>query len=227
MAMKIFLVIGVAILSSPGFAGPCTTATWDVYQGLADCTIGNNTLSNFDYVNDALRPLDPKKMITAKPDLVGLDFTLTGFSLGEALKNRTIEIKFKIAAAAGATYSSELIDMSDRDLKTGMLLDVSTTGAGVATISHAGLSITQSSIMTKLTDTKSFPAVNSVDVDDKLELAIGMNGSAQIFAYKILVVPEPSALLLLGTALAALCALANLHVRFDERGVETEPRSNQ
>jgi len=213
MATRVLLVVALVILSSPGLAGPCTTATWDVYQGLADCTIGNSKLSNFDYVDDPLRAYDPK-MITAKPDpnLVGLDFTLTNFSLAEALKTRTIEIKFKITESPGSAYSNELIDMSDFDPKTGDLLDVVTTPGGVATIKDDPLKITKSSdaTTTKLSDSRFFfLAVNSIDVDDSLKLEIGMMGSAQIISYKILVTPapEPSALLLLATALAALGAL--------------------
>jgi hypothetical protein len=62
--------------------------------------------------------------------------------------------------------------------------------------------------MTKLTDIQTFPAVNSINFTDSLSLAIGNNfGSAQIFAYKALAAPEPNALLLLGTALAAFFAL--------------------
>jgi hypothetical protein len=214
MKRIVLFILSTAIASLPVLADVCKTETWAVYDGLADCTIGNNTLSGFGYVNDALMPFDPS-MITASPYGIGLVFTLTGYTLGVPTKTRAIEIKFTATAPGGTTpYKTEILDFSDRDIKTGMLLDVSTTPGGVATISDstASLSITESSLATKLTDSKSFsPQVNSVSIDDTVKLETGMMGSAQITKYRVFVTtPEPNELILCGIGLLAMVAFSYL-----------------
>ena len=217
-------------------AAPCTTTTLDVYTTtLFSCTLDQFTFKDFLFAVPAFSGVTPltASAITVTPtitttvngDLLGLQFSSTGFSIG-AGQSVTYDIRYNVDP------QPDIIIEADDQLNTntpvapgfaivltklcvgGQWLGVTPScdvagGVHTLTVFHMG-----SSTGNQLTDSVTFAAVNRVGYDNYIHLdggAAGGGGSSAIggFSNVTVTVPEPSAIAMFLTG-AAFLALRSL-----------------
>jgi hypothetical protein len=222
---QVLLLFGCMILlAGVGFAGVCSTTTYDNYLGSGfSCGIDDKTFSNFQYSGTSNPPGYgvPAAGITVTPITTagnaGFQFSADWFastSSGILEQNSLIQYTGNVNQNGNPITELSLSIGGVNWTGTGAVLVNETACLGAVFPACSGgqiltLSVFDSSVGSKLFDSAGFAGVSEIDIQEEITVQAGTNGSARLslVTNQFSETPEPASLVLFGSGVLGLGAL--------------------